>query len=60
MEQIGKLTTVHPIKQVLSMNRRTESSVNLEYATTPLGRVWAMFKAKCKGARERFAGPKHY
>ena len=60
MEQIGKLTTVHPINKVLSMNRRTETSINLEYATTPLGRAWAMLKAKGKGARERVFGPKYY
>jgi len=56
MERIGSLTTVHPIPQVLSMNRRTEASCNLEYASTPLGRLMATFKAKARGARERFAG----
>jgi spore maturation protein CgeD len=60
MERIGNLTTVHPVPKVLSVNRRTADSVNLEYATTPLGRALATIKAKAKGARERLFRPKPY
>lgn len=53
MEQIGNLTPVHPVSQVLSLNRRTEASSNLEYAATPARRLVAALKAKARGARER-------
>jgi spore maturation protein CgeD len=60
MERIGQLTTVHPIAKVASINRRTATSVNLEYATSPMGRVMATIKAKAKGARQKLFGPKPY
>jgi hypothetical protein len=53
MEQIGALTKVFNIDKVLSMNRRTAESANLEYAASPLGRLSATLRAKLKGARER-------
>ncbi len=51
MEQIGALTTVYNINKLVSMNRRTASSVNLEYAESGLGRAAALLKAKIKGLR---------
>lgn len=60
MEQIGKLTTVHPIKKFICINRRTADSTNLEYATSPIGRAMATVKAKAKGARQKLFGPKPY
>lgn len=53
MEQVGALTTVHPIKKVLSMNRRTTDSANLEYASSALGRLRILLKQKAKGGWER-------
>ena len=53
MEQIGALTKVYDIDKVLSMNRRTTESANLEYAASPIGRLRATLRAKLKGARER-------
>jgi glycosyltransferase involved in cell wall biosynthesis len=53
MEQIGAITTVHPIDQVLSMNRRTPESANLLYASTRLGRILLLIRAKGKGAWRR-------
>ena len=51
MEQIGALTTVHNIDEVIGMNRRTPGSINLEYADTAFGRSVALMKAKVKGLR---------
>ena len=53
MEQIGALTKVHNIDKVLSMNRRTVESANLEYATSAFGRLLATLRAKLRGARDR-------
>jgi hypothetical protein len=53
MEQLGALTKFYNINKVLSMNRRTAESANLEYAASPLGRLRATLRAKLKGARER-------
>jgi spore maturation protein CgeD len=53
MEQIGALTKVYNIDKVLSMNRRTAESANLEYAPSPFGRLLATCRAKLRGARER-------
>jgi hypothetical protein len=60
MEQIGALTKVYPIDKVLSMNRRTVQSANLEYSASPLGRLMVLFRAKLRGARERlFTRPRY-
>jgi hypothetical protein len=53
MEQIGALTKIYNIPKVLSINRRTDVSTNLEYSASPLGRVFVTLRAKIKGARER-------
>jgi hypothetical protein len=60
MEQIGALTTVHNIDKVLSMNRRTAESANIEYSASTLGRVRAILRAKLRGARERISSRGHY
>jgi len=53
MEQIGALTKIHNIEKVLSMNRRTAESANIEYSASPLGRMRATLRAKLRGAWER-------
>jgi spore maturation protein CgeD len=60
MEQIGALTKVYNIDKVLSMNRRTTESANLEYASSPVGRLFVTLRAKVKGARERFLSRRRY
>ena len=60
MEQIGALTTVHNIDKVLSMNRRTAESANIEYSASTFGRVRAILRAKLRGARERISSRGHY
>jgi hypothetical protein len=60
MEQIGALTKVYNIDKVLSMNRRTVQSANLEYAASPLGRLLVLFRAKLRGARERLFSRRRY
>jgi hypothetical protein len=60
MEQVGALTKVYNIDKVLSMNRRTTESANLEYAASPLGRVMVTLRAKLRGARERLLSPRRY
>jgi hypothetical protein len=60
MEQIGALTKVYNIDKVLSMNRRTVQSANLEYAASPLGRLMVLLRAKLRGARERFFSRRRY
>ena len=60
MEQLGALTKVYNINKVLSMNRRTAESVNLEYADSPFGRFRATLRAKVKGARERVFSRRRY
>jgi glycosyltransferase involved in cell wall biosynthesis len=60
MEQIGALTKVYNIDKVLSMNRRTIESANLEYSASPFGRLLVTFRAKLRGARERLFSPRRY
>jgi glycosyltransferase involved in cell wall biosynthesis len=60
MEQIGALTKVFSIDKVLSMNRRTLQSANLEYAASPIGRLLVNFRAKLRGAWERVSSPRRY
>lgn len=60
MEQIGALTKIYNIDKVLSMNRRTTDSVNLEYSDSPVGRLMITVRQKLKGARERVFSPKRY
>ena len=60
MEQIGALTKVYNIDKVLSMNRRTVESANLEYATSPIGRLFVTLRAKLRGARERVFSRRRY
>jgi hypothetical protein len=60
MEQIGALTKIYNINKVLSMNRRTVDSVNLEYASSPLGRLMVTLRAKARGARERLFARRRY
>ena len=60
MEQIGALTKVYNIDKVLSMNRRTVQSANLEYAASPLGRFKVLLRAKLRGARERLTSRRRY
>jgi spore maturation protein CgeD len=60
MEQIGALTKVYNINKVLSMNRRTAESANLEYAASPIGRLRATLRAKLKGAWERIFSRRRY
>ena len=53
MEQIGALVPVHPVPQVLSLNRRTTDSANLVYSDNRLGRGINLIRAKLKGAVRR-------
>ncbi|HWY74927.1 MAG TPA: glycosyltransferase [Verrucomicrobiae bacterium] len=54
LEKIGALTKIYNIDKVLSMNRRTVSSINLEYAESRLGRFLILVKVKIKGIRRIF------
>jgi hypothetical protein len=60
MEQIGTLTKVYNIDKVLSMNRRTAESANLEYSASPFGRLLVTLRAKLRGARERLTTRRRY
>ncbi|HQL80281.1 MAG TPA: glycosyltransferase family A protein [Verrucomicrobiota bacterium] len=60
MEQIGALTKIHNIDKVVSMNRRTTESANLEYSASALGRVMVTLRAKLRGARQRLFSPRRY
>jgi hypothetical protein len=60
MEQLGALTKFYSIDKVLSMNRRTVESANLEYAASPLGRLLVTLRAKLRGGRERLFSPRRY
>lgn len=60
MERIGNLTPVHPINKVLSMNRRTVQSVNLEKAETRLGRALVTVKEKIAGTWVRLRYGRRY
>lgn len=53
MEQVGTLTKVHNINKVLSMNRRTVDSTNLEYSDSRAGRIAILMKQKLKGLGRR-------
>ena len=53
MEKIGALTAIHPVPEILSMNRRTAESVNLSYSASATGRLFITLKEKVKGAWER-------
>lgn len=53
MEKIGALAPVHNIEKVLSLNRRTPDSANLQYAETGFGRAINLLRAKMKGAWRR-------
>ncbi len=53
MEQIGALTTVHPINKLVSMNRRTAGSANLDYSDSAIGRFFILIKQKIIGLRRR-------
>jgi spore maturation protein CgeD len=53
MEKVGTLTKVHNINQLVSMNRRTIGSANLEYSENPAGRLWILVKAKFRGLKRR-------
>jgi len=54
LEQVGALTKVWNVEKILSMNRRTTASVNLDYAEGPLGRFLVSLKGKFKGVRRKF------
>ncbi len=60
MEQIGAITKIHNVEKVLSMNRRTTDSVNLEYSDSAFGRLMITVRQKFKGACERVFAPKRY
>jgi spore maturation protein CgeD len=60
MEQIGLLTKVYNIDKMLSMNRRTVESINLQYSTSPVGRAFITFREKLKGAWELISRGRPY
>jgi hypothetical protein len=60
MEQIGAFTKIYNIDKVLSMNRRTVQSANLEYSASPLGRLFVTLRAKVRGTRQRLFAPRRY
>jgi spore maturation protein CgeD len=60
MERIGALTKVYNIDKVLSMNRRTVQSANLEYSASTFGRLLVTLRAKLRGARERLSSRRRY
>lgn len=60
LERVGNLTTVHPIPKVLSMNRRTLDSVNLEHSESALGRAMIVLKQKIRGGWERLTQERPY
>lgn len=53
MEKVGALTAVYPINKLLSMNRRTLGSANIEYSENPVAQSWIVLKAKFKGLKRR-------
>jgi hypothetical protein len=55
MEQVGALTKIHNINKVLSMNRRTVASANLDYSESRIGRFRILVKEKVKGLRRKLA-----
>jgi hypothetical protein len=60
MEQVGALTKIYNIDKVLSMNRRTIQSANLQYAASPFGRLLATVRAKLRGTRATLFAPRRY
>jgi glycosyltransferase involved in cell wall biosynthesis len=60
MEQIGEITTIYNIEKVLSMNRRTTDSVNLEYSNSAFGRIMMTIRQKFRGARDRIFSPRRH
>lgn len=56
MEQVGALTKVHNINKLLSMNRRTTASINLQYSDNVAGRSLVFVKQKVKGLKRKLAG----
>jgi spore maturation protein CgeD len=58
MEQVGALTKVHNINKLVSMNRRTAGSINLEHSESAVGRSWILIKSKIKGLRRRMFAPR--
>ena len=60
MEQIGALTKVYNIEKVLSMNRRTTDSVNLQYSASSLVRLLIVLRQKLKGAWQRAFSERRY
>jgi hypothetical protein len=60
MEQLGALTKFYNIDKVLSMNRRTAESANLEYSASRFGRLLVTLRAKLRGARERLSPRRRY
>jgi len=60
MEQVGALTKVHNIDKLVSINRRTIGSSNLEYSESAIGRFLIFIKQKFKGLRRRlFEKPRY-
>jgi Glycosyl transferase family 2 len=60
MERLGALTKFYNIDKVLSMNRRTDVSANLEYSASRFGRILVTLRAKLRGARERLSSCRRY
>ncbi len=53
-ERLGALAKIYNIDKVLSMNRRTTISENLDYAESRLGRFLILMKVKILGIRRIF------
>ena len=52
-EQVGSLTKVHNINKLVSMNRRTTDSSNLQYSDSRAGRLLITIKEKLKGLQRK-------
>lgn len=55
MENIGALTTIHPINKVISMNRRTPVSAYTFYASGRLGWLMINLVGRWNGLKQRLA-----
>jgi spore maturation protein CgeD len=55
MEKVGALTTVYPIVKLVSMNRRTIGSANIEYSENRIAQFWIVLKAKLRGLKRRLS-----
>jgi spore maturation protein CgeD len=53
MEKVGRLTKVHNIDKLVSMNRRTLGSANIEYSENLVVQLWIVLKAKFRGLKHR-------